>query len=498
MLISVIDYLKKQSNKSPEKIAIIEKDSQITYSNLYERVMTLSSRLQQLTQPKEVVGVYMEKGIDAVTSFLALAQLNNCYTLLNPALPSTRLNQMAQVVGLKHIVTTKELYTQCQEVFKICKILVIDELLAIESDDVVTRVSIDTNPLYINFTSGSTGTPKAIAVSHRSVIDFIYHFTTTFTITKEDVIANQAPFDFDVSVKDIYSALAVGATLLIVPKEYFSQPAALVDYLCEHRATTMIWAVSAITLLSAFHALDYRTPETINKVLFSGEVMPLKHLKNFQKHLPNATFVNLYGPTEITCNCTYHVIDANRDYSQSGIPIGKAFANEEVFLLDENDQLIVDTNVAGELCVRGSALALGYYANPTQTAKSFVQNPLNTYYPELIYRTGDLAFYDDNQDLVFAGRRDFQIKYKGHRIELEEIEQAILSIDGVEQCIGIFDEKKGRLKVAFSGAVGEEVLLTTMKEKLPEYMLPSRLVKLPLLPLNKNGKIDRHAVKEMV
>lgn len=498
MLINVIDYLIKQSNEQPDKLAIVEKECQITYQDLYARVMTLSSSLQHLTQPKEVVGVYMEKGIDAITSFLALAQLNNCYTLLNPALPSTRLNQMVEVVNLKYIVTTQELSKPCREIFSTCEILVIEDLLKLPYQDNITRVSIDTNPLYINFTSGSTGTPKAIAVSHRSVIDFIYHFTTTFSLVQEDVIANQAPFDFDVSIKDIYSALAVGATLLIVPKEYFSQPVTLVDYLCQHRATTMIWAVSAITLLSAFHALDYRTPETVNKVLFSGEVMPLKHLKNFQKRLPHATFVNLYGPTEITCNCTYHVIDANRDYSQTGIPIGKAFANEEVFLLDENNQLIVDTYTSGELCVRGSALALGYYANPTQTAKAFVQNPLHSNYPELIYRTGDLAFYDDNQDLVFAGRRDFQIKYKGHRIELEEIEQAILSIDGVEQCIGVFDEKKGRLKVAFAGSVDEGVLLTTMKEKLPEYMLPSRLVKLPLLPLNKNGKIDRNAVKEMV
>lgn len=498
MLINVIGYLIKQSKNNPEKIAIIEKDNQITYKDLYEHVVAVSSCLQPLTSPKEVVGVYMEKGIAAVTSFLALARLNNCYTLLNPALPSTRLKKMSEVVELKHIVTTKDLYAECCEIFSTCHILVIDDLLVSPFKDEMTRISIDTNPLYINFTSGSTGTPKAIAVSQRSVIDFIYHFTTTFAISQEDVIANQAPFDFDVSVKDIYSALAVGATLLIVPKEYFSQPVALVDYLCEYRATTMIWAVSAIALLSAFHALDYRTPETINKVLFSGEVMPLKHLKNFQKHLPQATFVNLYGPTEITCNCTYHVIDSNRDYSQTGIPIGKAFVNEEVFLLDENNQLIEDESVVGELCVRGSALALGYYANPTQTSKAFVQNPLNPYYPELIYRTGDLAFYDDNHELVFAGRRDFQIKYKGHRIELEEIEQAILGIDGVEQCIGIFDEKKSRLKVAFSGSVEDDVLLSEMKIKLPEYMLPSRLVKLPLLPLNKNGKIDRHAVKEMV
>lgn len=497
-MINVVSYLEKSANAYPEKVAVIEKNEQITYSQLYVDVNKLAKVLLLHTQPKEVVGVYMEKGVAAVESFLALAQNNNAYALFNPMLPNNRLVQMQQVVNVRTIITNVALAKQASVIFKDANILVFEALMQTTLNGLVEnkRVVIDTNPLYINFTSGSTGVPKAIAVSHRSVLDFIGHFTQIFPFSSQDVIANQAPFDFDVSVKDIYSALAVGATLLIVPKEYFSQPVTLIDYLCEYQATTMIWAVSAITLLSAFHALDYRTPETINKVLFSGEVMPLKHLKNFQKHLPNALFVNLYGPTEITCNCTYHIINSERDYS-TGIPIGIPFPNEDVFLLDSANQLVVNHNITGELCVRGSALALGYYGNPTQNEKSFVQNPLNPYYPELIYRTGDLAFLDDNGDLVFAGRKDFQIKYKGHRIELEEIEQAVLNIPNVAQCIGIFDEKKGRLKVVFSGDVDEQTLLDEMKAKLPEYMLPSRLIKLPLLPLNKNGKIDRQAVKEL-
>ena len=386
-------------------------------------------------------------------------------------------------------------------IFSGMELLTFEELMQTEPDfdrlAQIRRGRIDTDPLYVNFTSGSTGTPKGIVVGHRSVLDFIDCFTETFGITESDVIANQAPFDFDVSVKDIYSAMCTGATLVVVPRRLFSAPVELIDFLCAHRITTMIWAVSALCLITTFHALDYKTPDTIRKILFSGEVMPLKALKNFQSHLPEVTYVNLYGPTEITCNCTYHILDKERDYS-AGIPIGKAFPNEDVFLLDGEDRRITAPETVGELCVRGTALALGYYGAPEQNAVHFVPNPLNPHYPETIYRTGDLARYDANGELVFSGRKDFQIKYMGHRIELEEIEREMAAIDGVERCCCIFDEKKSRLKGFYIGSVEKDALHAEMKEKLPAFMVPGILRRVEDMPLTKNGKIDRKKLAELV
>ena len=161
--------------------------------------------------------------------------------------------------------------------------------------------------------------------------------------------------------------------------------------------------------------------------------MPSKHLESWRSHLPNARFVNLYGPTEITCNCTYHILDPQRSYAD-GIPIGRAFPNEQVFLLAEDGREVTQPGTVGEICVRGTALALGYYCAPVHTAAAFVHNPLHSRYPERIYRTGDLGRYAENGELFFCGRKDFQIKHMGHRIELEEIERAIANLIGIERC----------------------------------------------------------------
>ena len=259
----------------------------------------------------------------------------------------------------------------------------------------------------------------------------------------------------------------------------------------------MIWAVSALCLISTFHGLDYKVPEKVNKILFSGEVLPYKHFKTSKTHLPEAVFVNLYGPTEITCNCTYHILDAERDYS-GGIPIGKPFPNEHVFLLDDTDSLIRSdmTDTVGEICVRGTALALGYYNNPAQCEKHFVQNPLNSAYPETIYRTGDLARYNEDGDLVFSGRKDFQIKYMGHRIELEEIERAMNAIEGVVRSCCVFDEKRSRLKGFYVGTIDKDELFETMRSTLPAFMVPGLIRKVDEMPLTKNGKTDRKRLDE--
>jgi non-ribosomal peptide synthetase component F len=328
------------------------------------------------------------------------------------------------------------------------------------------------------------------------VIDFIPEFCRVFEIDNTDIIANQAPFDFDVSVKDIYSGLYTGAEVRLIPREYFSNPTVLMDYLSDNRVTTLVWAVSAMCFVSIMNGFEYRTPDTVKRVMFSGELMPVKQLNKWRKYLPEASFVNLYGPTEITCNCTYYVLD--REFEKDEIiPVGIPFRNEKVFLLDDGEE-VTETGREGEICVSGTTLALGYYKDPEKTAEVFVQNPLNKRYYERIYKTGDLGRYDEEGNLVYTSRKDFQIKHLGQRIELMDIEVSAMSVEGVGRACALYDMKRKKIILIYSGEIGKEELSERLKGKLPPFMMPGKTVPLSELPLNKNGKIDRKALEKYI
>lgn len=492
----VLEYLEETSKKYPQKIAVVEEDKQETYDDLLTKSKIIGSRLLKYSRKTEPIVVFMDKGILALEVFFGITYTGAFYTLINPEFPDSRIKSMIDTLKTDIIITNEQYKERATSVFNDKNVLLIEDLIKGKIDEEslsnIRESMIDYDPLYLNFTSGSTGTPKGVLISHRSVLDFIDTFTETFNINTTDIIANQAPFDFDVSVKDIYSCIKVGATLVIIPRAYFSKPAILLDYLCQNQATTLIWATSALCLITTFHGLDYKVPTSVKKIFFSGEVMPIKHLNNWMEHLPNTTFVNLYGPTEITCNCTYHMIDRNRVYES--IPIGKPFLNERIILLSDNELV---TDGVGEICVIGSSLGLGYYNNKEETDKHFMQNPLNDKYIEYIYRTGDLGEII-NGEIYFKGRKDFQIKYMGHRIELEEIERAMMKINEVKRAICTFDEEKSKLYGFYTGNIEKESLYEALKKDLPTYMIPTILKQVDEFELNKNGKIDRKKLKELV
>ena len=498
---SVLEYLEETAGRFPDKTAVIDEYGSCSYEELMARSRRIGSGLHKKVTREMPIPVLLEKGVDALTAFFGIAYTGNCYVLFNPELPVSRLTQIKQVVETPFVITDESHKALAMEIFSKEEILLIEDLREAEIDykylDIIRESMIDVEPLYANFTSGSTGVPKGVVISHRSVIDFIDVFTEEFHITENDVIGNQAPFDFDVSVKDIYSALKTGATLVVIPKRLFSRPAELLDFICEHKLTTMIWAVSALCLITTFHGLDYKVPSTVNKIIFSGEVMPLKHLNIWMSHLPEAEFINVYGPTEITCNCTYYRIQKDEEYTE-GIPIGKAFLNEQILLLDENNQLITKPGEVGEICVRGTALALGYYNAMEQTKEYFIQNPTHNRYQDLIYRTGDLGRFDHTGNYYFLGRKDFQIKHMGHRIELEEVEKAMMAIHGIQRACCVFEETKSKLYGFFVGTLDKKEVHSKMKAVLPVFMVPGALVQLEQLPMTKNGKIDRKQLLESV
>ncbi|MDW2800605.1 amino acid adenylation domain-containing protein [Clostridium boliviensis] len=496
---NVLEYLENSAKNFPHKTALTDPSSSCTYKELYDRARIIGSYLSGLTASEKPVVVYMDKCVEALISFMGIVYAGCFYTFINPDQPAARIGQILEVLQPDCIICLGDADQKLRglsfhgtifDYLKISSPLFCERLNAIRSE------SSDTQPLYCNFTSGSTGVPKGVLVSHRSVIDFMKYFPDMFHITQDDVIGNQAPLDFDVSVKDIYSAFKTGASIVLIPKKHFSIPTMLLDYLCSHQVTTLIWAVSALCMVSQLKGFTYKVPDRVNKVLFSGEAMPASHLAIWQKYLPHAQFVNLYGPTEITCNCTYYPVLKVFEPEEK-IPIGIPFPNERVFLLGPDDKLITEEGKTGEICVAGTALALGYYNNPKQTQKAFVLNPLNTHYPETIYRTGDLAFYNNLGELCFSGRKDFQIKHMGHRIELEEIELVLNSYPEISRACCAFDTKKNRLAAFYCGELDKKELLKRMRETLPSYMIPNLCIPVLHIPVTANGKMDRKKLLEM-
>ena len=494
MIRNILDYLEQSARHYPDKIAFADEMSTCTYKELWETARSVGTKLANYVPPRSPVPVFMEKRVETIYAFLGAVYAGCFYVLLDPKLPSERLKQILQTLQSEVLVLHPDYEKQFKALEYERNVVNILEALQGEEDAVLLETireqRLDIDPLYAIFTSGSTGIPKGVLVSHRSVIDFMEEFVDIFGITDKDVIGNQAPFDFDVSVKDIYSTLKTGATMQIIPKKMFSFPTKLLDYLDEREITTLIWAVSALCIVTTLKGLEYKVPQKVNKIIFSGEVMPIKHLNEWKKYLPDALYANVYGPTEITCNCTYYIVDREFQPGES-LPIGQPFPNEKVFLLDEGNQLVREAGKKGEICVSGTALSLGYYRNPEQTKKVFVQNPLNEKYLERIYRTGDMAYYGHDGYLYFASRKDFQIKHMGHRIELGEIELAMEMAEGIRRACCTYDEPENKIIAFYEGEAEKRQIVRALGKKLPAYMIPNVWVKLDRLPITKNGKIDR-------
>lgn len=495
----ISDYLEATAARLPDKTAFADADSAVSFAQLVSAARAVASGLIPRVPPRTTIGFYMDKSTASVCGFMGAMYAGCAYAQLNLRHPAARIRAIVETTGSPVVVTDREHAEALLAMALPCRVLYIEDLLAREIDEAalarVRAQMLDIDPLYVNFTSGSTGTPKGVVVCHRSVIDFIKCFTEIFGITERDVLANQAPFDFDVSVKDIYSGIMTGATVQIIPTGYFTQPTKLMDFLCDRRVTVLVWAVSALCFITTMNALEYRTPDTLRTIMFSGEVMPIKHLNKLKKHLPDVTYVNLYGPTEITCNCTYYIVDREFAVGET-LPLGVPFPNERILLLDENNKPVAPGGV-GELCVSGTAVALGYFGDKERTASAFMQSPLNSSWMETIYRTGDLVRLTEEGEMVYVSRKDFQIKHMGHRIELGEIETAISAIDGVSRACCVYLHDKGKILAFTSGEADKAAITGALKETLPSYMIPNIFMQVEAMPMTKNGKIDRSALMDM-
>ncbi len=509
---SAIQYLENTAKKYPNKIAIENNDEQISFSALRDQAKAIGTDLLNLFKgkvEKKPIIVLLPKNIESIVSFTGILYSGNIYTPLDYAIPVQRLERILENLQPLAVITDKQLSPALLNSIENwqgkspCEVLFYEDLLRpgselfIEEEAIQKALGkvIDTDPIYIMYTSGSTGVPKGVTISHRGVMDYADWVNTIFGVDADTIIGSQSAFYFDNTTLDIYCCLSTGATLVLIPETLFMYPMKIPDYLNEKKINFIFWVPTVMITVANSDILSERPCQYLKKVLFAGEVMPNAQLNIWRTTHPDLLYANLYGPTEITVDCTYYIVD--REFTNTEpLPIGIPCKNMDALILNDKDEPTKPEEI-GELCILGSGLGLGYWNDEEATNKAFVQNPLNPHYPERMYRTGDLAYWAKDGLIMYVGRKDSQIKLKGNRIELGDIEIAASSLEGVQKACVLFDEEAQEI-VLFAEtnqSLKLRQLNLQLKELVPKYMLPAKLYTYDALPLTPNGKIDRVKLK---
>ena len=494
MQTNVMAYLDETVKRLPDKIAFANESEGYTFKDVYDQSRSIGTFFYNQNYYRKPVVVFMDKHPKTIMAFFGVITAGCYYVPIDEEMPQSRVDLILENCKPEWIICDAHTKEKAKEFAYQGNICLYDEIASTPVNDAalaeIRYNALDVDPIYIVFTSGSTGVPKGVVACHRSVIDYIEQLSETLGFSEETVFANQTPLYFDACLKELYPTLKFGATTYIVPKSLFMFPVKLVEFLNEHKVNTICWVVSALTMISAFGTFKLVKPEYLKTIAFGSEVFPMKQFRIWREVLPEASFTNLYGPTEGTGMCCFYHVERELADTEP-IPIGKPFKNTEILLLNEENQLADE----GEICIRGTSVTLGYYNNPEKTGEAFVQNPLNTAYPEIIYRTGDIGKYNEDGELVFVSRKDYQIKHMGHRIELGEIEANVNMLEAIKLCGCIYDNEKGKIVLYYVGDVDAKSLVAELKNKLPRYMIPNYVEQLEEMPFTANGKINRVELK---
>jgi len=485
-----------QAERLPDSIAVIFQDQQVTYSELNRRSNQLAHYLQQLGVGPEIpVAICMERSLEMIVSLLAVLKAGGAYLALDPSYPEARLSFMLADAGAPLLLTQHHLAATLSR--HDARVIAVDGDLPIITEQPQTNLhnqATADNLAYITYTSGSTGTPKGVCIPHRAVarltqaVDYV-------NLSSEQKFLQLAPLSFDASTFEIWGSLLNGALLIVMPPE---QPTvAQLGKAIEQYQVTTLWLTAGL-----FHLMVDEQVESlrgVKQLLAGGDVLSVAHVERLRREAAGCQLINGYGPTENTTFTTTHRVDQGENLNSS-VPIGRPIANSRVYVLDEEMSAVV-VGVVGELYAGGDGLARGYLKRAELTAERFVPDGLSTEPGARLYRTGDMVRYRADGVIEYVGRVDNQVKVRGYRVEVDEIAVVLGAHDGVDDAVVIVkeDEPGDRRLVAY--LVSEQTvppsipeLRSYLKEKVPEYMIPSAFMWIAKIPLTPNGKIDRRAL----
>ena len=497
MQTSVLERLDAVAARYADKVMFKDPEHSLTFGQFDALTKSIGTYLAGLTSPGDPVAVMSGRHVDTPACFLGAVRAGCFYAPMDGDMPRTRLNQILSVIKAPYMLVDKAHLEQAKALEYDGKIIVMEDIMDTPADEEIlaqrAATLTCTSPLYVIFTSGSTGKPKGVITSHLSLMTYIDSVCKVLDINDSDIMGNQSPLDYIAAVRDIYFPISKGASTFIIPKNEFAVPTALFGTLNREKITALCWSVAGVELPAKLGAFAESKPEYLKKLCFSGSVMPCKYLKIWQEHLPDVLYVNQYGPTEATASCTYYVVKDKVD-DDTVLPIGKPSDNYKIMLLND-DNTPTKPGEIGQICVSGPILALGYYGNKEVTDASFIQNPLNDNYRELIYKTGDLGRWAEDGNLMFHGRMDRQIKHLGHRIELGEIEETARKAGGIKDCCALYHKEKATLYLFYTGEATSRDIVLYFRANMPAFMVPRKLINLEEMPTLPNGKTDMQTLK---
>ena len=500
----LIEYLYNSAKENPEKIFLKSPTKRITFREAFNRVKNIGAKLPINGNNCPVI-VFIDREIESIINMLGVLYTGGFYIPVDYSQPVQRIKIMLEVSHAKICISHVELSDKIKHLLNDRGIMTIYSCNIDQSSDQSKCVNLpkksiksQTDLVYGMFTSGTTGVPKLVVVNELAVFQFIETFSKTFNFSHNNCMLSHASFDFDLSIKDIYLSLKNSCTLYVLPKSFILFPKKIVEVLSEEPINTLIWSVAMYRFIYQYDLLkDFCSQPKLLMSFFSGEEMPVNIYEYWKKYFPTTQFINCYGPTEVTSNCTYYRVPHN--FTSPIIPIGKNFTNSYVYLIDEDNKVIRTKNKLGEILVRGPSIAVGYYYNSDKTNESFIQTPYIEGYRDISYRTGDLAYYDENFDLVYQGRIDNQIKINGHRIELLELESSLRKMNFIKDACCVFNKEQNMLIMFYisDSEVNESLIVSFLSDQFPKYMIPTKYCRLKEFPLTARLKVDRRTLLDI-
>ena len=493
----------------PDSTAVIDNEGDVTFQELRQKALTIGAAIKvrldgKINQP---VSIFLSESADYVAAILGVLYSGNFYVPLIKNSAKKHLKTIVDNIQPEVIITDYESASALvRSGISISKQMLLEEIYEDGTQkknafvDGYRQIT-DKDPVYIMHTSGSTGIPKGVVIAHGGLVDYIEWVGNTFQMDATKRISSKTSFGFDNSILDIFSMVFYGALLVLryVKEKKPDLNKVLLEMLRElkgYKINFIFWVPLYLKLFADHDLFKEGVPNDLKQVTFCGEVMPNKQLNYWRKHLPETLYANLYGPTEVTDVCSYYIVDRPFEDDEP-LPIGKACENMSILILSDDLKPVVPRE-SGEIYAKGTGVALGYWRNPSETAKVFVQSPLHNDYPDIYYKTGDLGMFNEYGEILFLGRKDTQIKYFGTRIELGEIEVAACAMDGIEDCVVLFDSVEAVMTLVYQ-APAEIEKLEIMRFLHDKVMaVPTRYVHIKRFPHNNSGKVDRMELRKLL